>query len=277
MSRKVYINKIFYKKFFENGEYIKNESLIEFYQDLLKQYRMTVKEEMLEKGYQNPFIHICHSMLENINRSYLDDVDLVLLAHDTPDIDPSYSTTSYLSHKFNLGSRCIAITNLGKNVGLGAVNLAKELIKKGDFTRILILLTEQNTLPYTNEKKKFIDIGLSILLTSDSQDKEIFTIDEYDFVYFDDRERPNLEKILCKINFDPESDLIFSNMKVEDTDQSHNKNYFSTKESSRTLQSLMTFSEFVSQIDIKIFSKILLIELDEYNKKIDCLKVNIER
>lgn len=275
MDKKVFINKVFHKKFLENGHYTKNESLLKFYRDLLKQYNFPVKEKMLEKGYQNNFIHISQTMLKTIDKKCLEDVDLVLLAHDTPDIDPSYSTTSYLSHKFDLGSRCIAITNLGKNVGLGTVNIAKELINSKRFNRILILLAEQNTLPYHFEETEFADVGIGVLLTSKPLGEVVFTIDEYEYIYFDDGKGPNLIKELSKRDFDPRNDLLIYNNQDVDIDQSYVHNYLSTNDSSRTLQSLLAFSKFVSQNGFERYSKVWLMELDPYSKKVDFLKINM--
>lgn len=268
-KRNVYLEKISFKKFNEANPYHFNPELNRFKKDLVEQFGFQFIEETLTKGLQNKYIDMASTFMEEFSRAELQDFDFIIIAHNTPDIDPSQSIICYLTEKYNLKSTSIALTDYGSNIGIGAISIAQKILQNNIFAKSLIILLEQNTLPLiTNEVNHYDDIGVSIVLSTD--EKQEIEIDKHFFGYMN--EKPTLNEVLQQYKINEEDTVIITNLNIKSTSSLPN-NRVLVDFSSISLQTWIKFFEKYRKRDFKACSLIKLIEYDFEHQKIDILEL----
>jgi hypothetical protein len=171
LSNQIIIEDISHIEVDQSKPYREDKELIQFQKDLLNQYNLPFNEKALLKGLQNDFIDISSNLLDQFTLEDLHRFDLILIAYDTPNIDPSYSLIGYLTEKYKLKGLCFAMSDYGLDIGFGAIKVASKMMGNADFSKALLIVLEQNTLPYhENEDARYSDGGMAITL-SKSEDK----------------------------------------------------------------------------------------------------------
>lgn len=259
MSKKVFIEKVFIKEFNEAKKYIRNEQSIKFQKDLLGMFNLELDEHSLQAGNQNKYIDMCEVLFGELKEDSLTDIDLFILAYDTPDLHPHQSVVSYITDKYNIKGLCFAFSDYGINVGIGAIQVASEILKSSiTMDKALIIVLDQNTLPIKTEKN-FTDVGLLLVLSKSNTDLEL---QEHRFSYYD--RKPSLAEV--------KKNLGNKNTQLEFI---HNLNDENNKNSNkyRTSQTLFYFLKRYIQGEIKTGKTICLTQYDSYLKKIDFFTV----
>ncbi|MFC8448839.1 hypothetical protein [Kitasatospora sp. NPDC057223] len=75
-------------------------------------------------------------------------VDLLVLAHSIPDITPGRATTTYLSHVCPGTPMAFAVSDQGAAGAFTALRLVDAYARSGGLRRALLLVVEQDSLPY---------------------------------------------------------------------------------------------------------------------------------
>ncbi|MBO1912859.1 hypothetical protein J4G37_49655, partial [Microvirga sp. 3-52] len=133
---------------------------------------MELNEHSLKAGNQNKYIDMCEVLLEELTADSLTDIDVFILAYDTPDLHPHQSVVSYLTDKYNINGLCFAFSDYGMNVGIGVIKVALELLKSTiSMKKALIIILDQNTLPVKTETS-FTDVGVLLLLSKNNTNLE---------------------------------------------------------------------------------------------------------
>lgn len=267
--RNVYLEKISFKKFSETHPYILNPELNTFKKDLLKQFDFQFNEETLTNGLQNRYIDMASTLIEEFSREELQNFDFIVIAHNTPDIDPSQSIICYLTEKYKLKSTSIALTDYGSNIGIGTISIVKKILQNNIFNKSLIILLEQNTIPLINHKENnYIDTGISIVLSTKKQEIEI---SEHIFGYM--KGKPTLNEVLQKYNISEEEEtVVITNLDLNNTSPLPN-NRVLVDFSTISFQTLIKFFEKYRKRDFKVCSFIKLIEYDFKHQKLDILEL----
>ncbi|GIP63145.1 hypothetical protein J32TS6_17000 [Virgibacillus pantothenticus] len=191
--------------------------------------------------------------------SDLTKIDLFLLAHDTPDLDPSQSVVNFLTDKYNLNGLCFAMSDYGKNIGVGAIRIASEILQSSNCQKALVMVLDQNTIPSIElNKNDYIDAGLAVLLSKREKSKSILIKghEQYYFSY-----KPSLEKVIE--TFATEDILILNNLeKLEE----HKQKY-------RSSQTLFELSNQIFKESYPSGTPFCLAQFDTDINKLDILKL----
>jgi len=114
--------------------------------DLLRPYGLGLDPGALEQGGQS-----YGEMAEALIRLAVpagESVDLLVLAYAVPDITPGRATTTYLSHVCPGGPMTFAVSDQGSAGAFTALRLVREYARAGELRRALLLVVEQDSLPY---------------------------------------------------------------------------------------------------------------------------------
>jgi hypothetical protein len=113
--------------------------------DLLRQYGLAMEPGALEPGGQS-----YGEMAEALIAATVpegEQIDLLVLAYDIPDITPGRATATYLSHVCPGDPLAFAVSDQGAEAASTARRLIREYARTG-LRRALLLLVEQTALPY---------------------------------------------------------------------------------------------------------------------------------
>ncbi|OIU69826.1 hypothetical protein [Rossellomorea aquimaris] len=179
MSNQIILEDISHIELGQSKPYREDKELIRFQKDLLNQYNLPFNEKALLKGLQNDFIDISSKLLDRFTLEELHRFDLILIAYDTPNIDPSYSLIGYLTEKYKLEGLCFAMSDYGLDIGFGALKVAAKMMENADFTKALLIVLEQNTLPYHESgDTHYSDGGMAITLSKNEAEKNSHIIEK---------------------------------------------------------------------------------------------------
>lgn len=122
------------------------ERLSVYLTDLLHPYGLTLEPGALERGGQS-----YGEMAEALIAAAVpegEQIDLLVMAYDIPDITPGRATTTYLSHVCPGTPLSFAVSDQGAGAVLTALRLIREYARTAGLRRSLLLLVEQCVLPY---------------------------------------------------------------------------------------------------------------------------------
>lgn len=169
MKCKLYINKIVGKTFNKKASYIRNNINIQFQKDLAKSYGLVMEEKLLEEGRNLSFSYMCSQVIDPI-KDLVEDIDLLVIAHCTPNIDPAVSTVNNLIEKYSLKAKGFAISDIGIIAPFIAIKSINDSFISGKSKKALLLIVDQSTLPYkVSELKQIVDSSIACILESDSK------------------------------------------------------------------------------------------------------------
>ncbi|MFC1433738.1 hypothetical protein ACEZDB_24105 [Streptacidiphilus sp. N1-3] len=128
------------------GDTVHTERLRVYLTDLLRPYGLGLDPGALERGGQS-----YGEMAEALIRLVVpegESVDLLVLAYSVPDITPGRATTTYLSHVCPGGPMAFAVSDQGCAGAFTALRLIRAYAGGGGLGRALLLVVEQDSLPY---------------------------------------------------------------------------------------------------------------------------------
>jgi hypothetical protein len=117
--------------------------LHEYYADLASLHGISHRGDVLQRGTGNTFASMAETMLAG-----LDPVDVLIIAHATPDLDPRVSAGLGSSHQFDDEPLVFAVTDQACSAAFTAIRLAGEYVRRHSYRRALVLVLDQSTLPY---------------------------------------------------------------------------------------------------------------------------------
>ncbi|MCX5215067.1 hypothetical protein OG689_38400 [Kitasatospora sp. NBC_00240] len=118
--------------------------------DLLHPYGLELEAGALDPG-ASPDGRSYGEMAEALIRAVVPEgeaVDLLVLAHSVPDITPGRATTTYLSHICPGTPMALAVSDQGAASAFTALRLVDAYARSGGLRRALLLVVEQESLPY---------------------------------------------------------------------------------------------------------------------------------
>jgi len=104
------------------------------------------------------------SMARDLVSSLEAPVDLVVVAHDTPDLDHRLAATTYLSEALPTSALQFTVSEGGSCTPYTALRLAGGYASRHGYQRVLVLLLDQATLPYETGIPLSGDAGVALLL-----------------------------------------------------------------------------------------------------------------
>lgn len=151
-----------------------SDSLIRYYEKFLRPFNLKVDTESLQAGLRNDFLSMCCALGQDLSsKSRIDDADLLLLAHDTPNsFFPSRCIVASLMSTLGIRGQGTgyAVTEQGAAAPFIAISLVRKYAALGRGNKAIIFVTDQSTLAYQgwaiSKRAPTTDYGIAFLLTT---------------------------------------------------------------------------------------------------------------
>ena len=140
------IRRAVHRRFPSAGPYVRDDRRVRHYRDLLGPYGVAFDERMLERGGRNSFRAMGDALvcdLEGLPAA----LDLVVIAHATPDFDPLLSAASHLAHVCPGEPRSFAISDHGVGAPFAALGVIAAHLRCPDYAHALLVILDQTSLP----------------------------------------------------------------------------------------------------------------------------------
>lgn len=137
------LNRLVHRRFAVGGSWTDDPQLHEYYADLASLHGIGYRGDVLRRGAGNTFVSMAVPMLAG-----LDPVDVVIIAHATPDLDPRVSAAASTAHHFAGEPLVFTVMDEASSVAFTAIRLAGEYVRRHSYRRALVLVLDQSTLPY---------------------------------------------------------------------------------------------------------------------------------
>jgi hypothetical protein len=145
------------RRFAVGGSRTDDPELHEYFADLAALHGIGYRPEVLRRGAGNTFVDMAAAMLTG-----LDPVDVVIIAHATPDLDPRVSAGAGASHRFAGKPLVFAVMDQACSAAFTAIRLAGEYVRRHSYRRALVLVLDQSTVPY--ESAEVLDGDAAVAL-----------------------------------------------------------------------------------------------------------------
>lgn len=133
---------------FRGGTPYVGDGLLEDYlSDMTRLYGGTFSRELFASGHRNAFTTMAATVLDELAPS-TGPLDLIVIAHVTPDADPRRSTACYLTETAPGDALAFAISDQGVLAPFTALRVLGDYAGGGGAERALLLVMDQSTLPY---------------------------------------------------------------------------------------------------------------------------------
>jgi len=137
------LDRLVHRDFAVGGTWADDPELHEYYADLAALHGVGYRGDVLRRGVGNTFVSMAGPMLDGV-----DPVDLVIIAHVTPDLDPRVSAGAGSAHRFAGEPLVFTVMDQACSVAFTAIRLAGEYVRRHSYRRALVLVLDQSTLPY---------------------------------------------------------------------------------------------------------------------------------
>jgi hypothetical protein len=159
------IRQLTHRVFPESGPYVRDPRRLRHYRDLLTPWGVALDEGMLRRGGRNSFRAMSAELVEQLDLPAA--VDLVVLAHSTPDFDPIFSAASHLAYLCPGEPRAFAVSDHGVGAPFAALRVIAAHLRWPEFTDALLVVLDQTSLPNYDEqvhRQLVEDSGVAVLI-----------------------------------------------------------------------------------------------------------------
>jgi hypothetical protein len=156
------LDRLVHRHFAVGGNWTDDPELHEYHADLAALHGIGYRGEVLRRGAGNTFADMAGPMLAG-----LDPVDVVIIAHATPDLDPRVSAGASSAHRFDGEPLVFTVMDQACSVAFTAIRLAGEYVRRHSYRRALVLVLDQSTLPYESAEVLGGDAAVALHLGFD--------------------------------------------------------------------------------------------------------------
>jgi hypothetical protein len=216
MAQTVPIRQVTHRVFGEAGPYVRDPRRLRHYHDLLTPFGVAFDERLLARGGRNGFRAMSDALIRELPE-LPDAIDLVVVAHSTPDDDPMVSAAAHLAYICPGEARAFALSDHGVGAPFAALRVIAAHLATGDETALLVVL-DQTCLPDYDERvhaHDVVDCAVAIVIAADGQSTiEAVTrgvgVDAHDaarLVRALAAEQPPATLVLCGPEIEPPADV----------------------------------------------------------------------
>lgn len=141
----------------------------ELFSERCAPYQVTVDPDRPLPGNRNSFSQMSADMIELLRDQ--GDPGLIVIAHATPDSDPSISIAGYLQHRLGGDPLVFAISDQGRVAPFTALRIAQDWARNGACRATAVIAADQATLAYADPALGHLDTAadhaVGLLLTTD--------------------------------------------------------------------------------------------------------------
>ncbi|GAB3892762.1 hypothetical protein GCM10029964_068160 [Kibdelosporangium lantanae] len=151
------LSAIVYRAYPDGTTPVSSEAVVRHVSDLCAGYDVPYQPSA---ALGNTFTEMARDLVSSLDTQ----VDLVVVAHDTPDLDHRLAATTYLSEALPISALQFTVSEGGSCTPYTALRLASGYASRHGYQRVLVLLLDQGTLPYETGMPLSGDAGVALLL-----------------------------------------------------------------------------------------------------------------
>jgi hypothetical protein len=159
------------REFAAGGHPGANPALDRYYADLAALHGVEGRPDLLAAGAGNTFADMARAVLADVVAAGRP-VDLVLVAHTLPDLDPWLSVGVSLTRIVPGAPLAFAVSGADGSVAFIALRLAGDYARRHGYRRVVVLVIDQGTLPYRHDAPPAGDAAVALLL-EDAPGREV--------------------------------------------------------------------------------------------------------
>jgi hypothetical protein len=156
------LKKVVRREVAADGDWTDDPELHEYFADLAALHGIGYRGDVLRAGAAATFAAMAEPVLAEA-----DPVDVLIIAHTTPDLDPRVSAAAAASHRFAGRPLVFAVSDTACSVAFTAVRLAGEYVRRHSYRRALVLVLDQATRPYESPAAPGGDAVVALHLSAD--------------------------------------------------------------------------------------------------------------
>jgi hypothetical protein len=156
------LTKIVHRTFPDGATRVDDDAVVRHLSDLCAGYDVPYRRDIASRVVGNTFTAMARSIVSSMPT---DPIDLVVVAHDTPDLDHRLAATTYLSEALPASSLQFTVSEGGSCTPYTALRLAGGYASRHGYQRVLVLLMDQATLPYDTGVSLSGDAAVGLLLS----------------------------------------------------------------------------------------------------------------
>jgi len=137
--------------------------LYRYYADLAALHGIHYRHDVLAAGAGNTFAALADVALAGLV-SPVHPVDLVIIAHTLPDLDPRVSAGVRLTRTLPGSPLVFAISGPDASIGFTALRVAGDYARRHSYQRVMVLVLDQTVLPYQAAAEPGGDAAVALLL-----------------------------------------------------------------------------------------------------------------
>ena len=137
--------------------------LYRYYADLAALHGIDYRQDVLAAGAGNTFVALTDAVLDGLVSPVLP-VDLAIIAHTLPDLDPRVSPGVRLTRMLPGAPLAFAISGPDASIGFTALRVAGAYARRHSYQRVLVLVLGQTVLPYQMAVRPTRDAAVALLL-----------------------------------------------------------------------------------------------------------------
>ncbi|MEV4318235.1 hypothetical protein [Actinocrispum sp. NPDC049592] len=154
---------------FPRGSYrVDDPFSVRHFTDLTDGYGVTYRPDVAERSGGNSFTTMATELIETMSTPD-DPIEIVVVAHATPDIDCRLSAATYLSDALPTTSLVFALSDGGSCTPYTALRVVGDYAWRQGYQSAMVLLMDQATLPYDTGRTLSGDAAIGILLQRECQ------------------------------------------------------------------------------------------------------------
>ncbi|KOX28085.1 hypothetical protein ADK67_13220 [Saccharothrix sp. NRRL B-16348] len=138
-----------------------DEFSLRHFTDLTSLYGVAVRPDVLTSP-GTTFTALTRSLHAGLEP--LGPVDLAIVAHATPDLDCRLAAATYLAEAVPGAPLSFSVSDVGRCAPFTALRIATDYAARHGFSRALVVIADQSTLPYDVDDRPAGDAGVALLL-----------------------------------------------------------------------------------------------------------------
>jgi hypothetical protein len=139
------IQAVAHRAFGPGEPYTRDPRRLRHYRDLLEPYGVALDERLLERGGRHSFRAMGAAVVADVEAPPR--VDLVVLAHATPDFDPILSAASHLAFLCPGQPRAFAVSDHGVGAPFAGLRMIAAHLRSPAYATALLVVLDQTSLP----------------------------------------------------------------------------------------------------------------------------------
>ncbi len=149
MASPVAIRKMGVRLFLDKNPPFEHPDLLRLHQDMFADTPVKYNVDLLQERNNNAYHDMSVELLEATGLDgMMQDVDVLLLAYNFPNIRPDISIVNYLMDRYQASFTSFAVNDLGFGAPFVALHMLQHYLSREGYNKGMLLIMDQTSLPY---------------------------------------------------------------------------------------------------------------------------------